>query len=201
MMAAAIGAALAPEDGGKDINLIPKLKELRAAGLKRIKLTRVLAVVAGMALLATGAYTYLNYAAGKARTEEMLVQSEIIKFSVINQTKTELKDRQDQLAGIKGVLESFEAGLISNTELFDSIGKSMPDSIFFVKYSITEAGDINMNGITKDRPGLADFIYSLKQLECVDSVVLSDVNMRAGEDKKPIDYSFTLAIKLRKAGA
>jgi type IV pilus assembly protein PilM len=200
MMAAAIGAALAPEDGGKDINLIPKLKELRAAGLKRIKLTRVLAVVAGMALLATGAYTYLNYAADKARTEEMLVQAQIIKFSVINQTKTELRERQDQLAGIKGVLESFEAGLISNTELFDSIGKSMPDSIFSVKYSITEDGAINMNGITKDRPGLADFVYSLKQLDCVDSVVLSEIDMRAGEDKKPIDYSFTLTIKLRKAG-
>lgn len=201
MMAAAIGAALVPQDGGRDINLIPRLKELRAAGLKRIKLTRVLAVAVGIALLATGAYTYLNYVTDKARTEDMLVQAEIIKYSVINQTKTELKDRQNQLAGIDKVLESFEAGLISNTKLFDSIGKVMPDSVFSVTYSITDDGVINMNGIAKDRPALADFLYSLKQLDRVDSVRLSGIDMRAGEDKKPIDYNFTMTIKLRKAGA
>ncbi|HEX2947246.1 MAG TPA: pilus assembly protein PilM [Clostridia bacterium] len=200
MMAAAIGATFVPQDGSRDINLIPRLKELRAAGLKRIKLTRVLAVIVGIALIATGAYTYLNYVTDKAKTDDMLVQAEIIKYSVINQTKTELKARQDQLAGINKVLENFEAGLISNTELFDSISKAMPDSIFSVTYSIAENGEINMNGITKDRPALADFIYTLKQLDCVDSVVLTGVNMRVGEDKKPIDYGFTLTVKLRKAG-
>jgi type IV pilus assembly protein PilM len=198
MLMSAIGATLTDQDRENDINLIPRLKEMKAANGKTVKLTMLVAVVAAVAVLAVAAYTFLNMQTASFESEESVVQNEIIKYSVINKTVSSLKTSQDKLAKLTTVLEQYNAGILKNTELFDSISAVMPDTVFSINYNFTNENSISINGVSQDRINIVDFIYSLKQVKDISDAVISNISSRVGQDEKPIDYSFTLDIKLKR---
>ncbi len=195
MAMAAIGAALSQKPGQKDINLMPKLKEIREAGLKRIKLTRALAVVLVLGALGIGVYTYLEVMRRFITSETAVIQSDIVQYSVINEVKNKVQTSKDNLASAKAVLESYNANLIINTSIMDVIGKCMPDSIFIDSYSL-DGNAIIMTGITLDRQSLADFIYSLRQSELFDSVIVASIQSRSN-DMVISDYNFSIEIRIK----
>src|SRR5690606_19204818 len=90
-VAAAIGATMTPTVGQRDINLLPKLKEIREATLRRIKLTRVAALFAVVALLSLAVCGFLVIRRYWVTAETMSVQEEIIRYSSINRTKSRLE--------------------------------------------------------------------------------------------------------------
>ncbi len=194
----AVGAAMSEKDGVTDINLIPRLREIKAATGKTVKMTTGVAIVAAIAVLGVAAYTYMNMTASYYEAEEAMYQNEIKKYSSINDTKTKLKARQDKLTNLTAALEQYDNQLVFNTALFNSIGEVMPNAVFSVNYSFMNENSISISGISQDRVSIADFIYSLKQLAGVDSAVISSVSTRNGEDGNPIDYNFALEIKLKR---
>ncbi len=198
MMMSAIGATLSEQEWESDINLIPRLKELKAATGKTVKMTMLVGVAAAIAILAVAAYTFLNLKTAGFESEKTTVQNEIIKYSVINATETKLKTGQERLAALTTALEQYNAGIITNTKLFDSISGVMPDAVFSVNYNFMEGNSINISGISQDRVSIADFIYSLKQVEGISDAVISNISSRIGQDGNPIDYSFALEIKLKR---
>lgn len=200
LAAAAIGATMAPAVGRRDINLLPRLKEIKEATLKRIKLTKVAALIAGIAVLSLAVYGYLVYLQYRVTAETMSTQEEIIRYSAINETKSRLEHVNSLLASAEGVLAKYNAGVISGTDLFDTINRAIPESVFAVTYSLSEDGAISISGISKDRPDLSDFIYNLKQSGKVERAALSSIISRSAEDGNAIDYNFTIEIIPKKAG-
>jgi type IV pilus assembly protein PilM len=200
MAFAAVGCTMEPHDGKKDINLLPRLREIKAAGLRRIKLTRILAVILTVGAVALGAYTFLEFLIESNFNETMATQQEIITYSEIENTKSKLQDTQNRLANVEAALSNYTNQVALNTELLDVISKSMPETIFTVSYNASD-NRITMSGISLDRPDLADFIYTLKESEKIESVTLSGISVRADAEGNPIDYSFSIEIKLAKAGA
>lgn len=200
MAMAAIGTALSKKPGQKDINLMPKLKEIREAGLKRIKLTRALAVVLVLGVIGLGAYTYLRVMKQLISSATAEIQNNIIQYSVINETKNKVKSSKANLASAKAVLDEYNKELVLNTALLDDIGKCMPDSIFIDSYSLSDANTITITGSAMDRQSLTDFVYNLRQSEIFDSVVLASIQSRADKDTVTTDYIFTIEIKIEKAG-
>lgn len=200
MALASIGAALSKKPGQKDINLMPKLKEIREAGLKRIKLTRALAVVLVLGVIGIGAYTYLKIMKQFISSATAEIQNSIVQYSVINETKNKLTSSRANLASAKAVLDEYDNGLVLNTALMDSIGKCMPDSIFIDSYSSNDASTITMTGSAIDRQSLTDFVYNLRQSESFDSVILTTIKARSEKDSVTTDYNFTIDIKIKKAG-
>ena len=197
MFMSAIGAALAEHDSGNYINLIPRLKELKAASGKTVKYTMLVAVVAVLTVLAVGVYIYYLVKADRMEAEEAAIQNEIKVYSTINETKTKLKASQDRLTNLSAALEQYNTGVISNTVLFDHISGVMPDAVFSVNYSFMNVSSINISGISRDRVSIADFIYSLKQVEGINGVTVSSISTRSGVDGNPIDFNFALEIKLK----
>ena len=195
---AAIGAALSPITGSKDINLMPKLKEMREAGLKRIKLTRALAVVLVLTVLGLGAFTYFKLMTSLVTNQTNAIQNDIIRYSVINETKEKLRVSQNHLESAKSILESHDAELVLNTEVFDHIGSCMPGAIFINSYNINNEGDIVINGVALDRKSVSDFVYNLKQSDLLERVAVSNIISRS---ETAIDYDFTIEITLDKAKA
>lgn len=198
MLMSAIGATLSEQDRENDINLIPRLRELKAATGKTVKLTMLVGVVAAIAVLAVATYTYLNLKTAAFESEKSAIQNEIIKYSIINETESKLKASQERFKSLTAALEQYNAGVITNTELFDSISAVMPDAVFSVSYNFMTGSNISINGISQDRVSIADFIYSLKHVEGISDAVISSISSRAGQDEKPIDYSFALEIKLQR---
>jgi type IV pilus assembly protein PilM len=198
MAMAAIGAALSPITGSKDINLMPKLKEMREAGLKRIKLTRALAVVLVLTVLGLGAFTYFKLMTSLVTNQTNAIQNDIIRYSVINETKEKLRVSQNHLESAKSILESHDAELVLNTEVFDHIGSCMPGAIFINSYNINNEGDIVINGVALDRKSVSDFVYNLKQSDLLERVAVSNIISRS---ETAIDYDFTIEITLDKAKA
>jgi type IV pilus assembly protein PilM len=201
MAAAAIGATMLPSVGRRDINLLPKLKELREATLRRIKLTRAVALAIAIAVFSLMAYGYLVYLRYTVAAETMSTQEEIIRYSSINETKNKLEQAKNLLASAEGVLSKYNASVTSGTDLFNTINKAMPDSIFAVTFSLSEDGVIAISGITRERPDLSDFIYNLKESGKIERVALSSIITRSSEDGGAIDYNFTVEIIPKKAGA
>ncbi len=201
MAVSAIGATMTATAGRKDINLLPRLKEIREATLRRIKLTRVVALIIVLGVLSLAVYGYFVYLRYSVSAEVMKTQEEIIRYSAINETKNKLEDASNLLASAEAVLERYNAGVISGTGLLDTVNKAMPDAIFATSFGLTELGDVSLTGISRDRSSLSDFIYNLKQTGQVESVALSGVAGRLAENGSAIDYNFTLEIKLIKAGA
>lgn len=199
MAMAAIGAALSQKPGQKDINLMPKLKEIREAGLKRIKLTRALAVVLVLGALGVGVYTYLEVMKRFIISETAAIQSDIVKYSIINETKNKVRSSKDHLASAKVILEEYNTELIVNTAILDAIGKCMPDSIFINSYKLAE-GSIVITGSSLDTPGLADFVYNLRQSGSFDSVVVKSIASRANSETVTMDYNFTIDLVIKRAG-
>lgn len=201
MAAAAIGATMTPAAGTRDINLMPRLREIREATLRRIKLTRVAALVAGIAFLSLLAYGYLVFMQYRATAETMGTQEEIIRYSTINETKNRLDRINGLLASAESVLEQYNTGVVSGTDLFNTISSAMPESVFAVSYSLSEDGKVNISGVSKDLTDLPDFVYNLKQTGKVEKAVLSTIITRESEDGAVIDYNFTIEIIPMKAGA
>jgi type IV pilus assembly protein PilM len=201
MAAAAIGATMIPAVGRRDINLMPRLKEIREATLRRIKLTRAVALVIAIAVFSLMAYGYLVYLRYTVAAETMSTQEEIIRYSSINETKNKLEQAKNLLASAEGVLSKYNASVTSGTDLFNTINKAMPDSIFAVTFSLSEDGVIAISGITRERPDLSDFIYNLKESGKIERVALSSIITRSSEDGGAIDYNFTVEIIPKKAGA
>lgn len=197
MAMAAIGAALSQKLGKKDINLMPKLKEIREAGLKRIKLTRALAVVLVLGAIGLGAYTYLEVMRRFIASETAAIQSDIVQYSVINETKNKVKSSKDHLASAKAVLESYNAELIINTAILDNIGECMPDTVFVSTYSLNDNSMIILTGAALDRLSLTDFVYNLRQSGFFDSVVVTTIQSRADKDMVTVDYNFSIEIKIK----
>lgn len=201
MAVAAIGATMSPSVGRRDINLMPRLKEIREATLRRIKLTRAVALVIAIAVFSLMAYGYLVYLRYAVAAETMSTQEEIIRYSSINETKNKLEQAKNLLASAEGVLSKYNASVTSGTDLFNTINKAMPDSIFAVTFSLSEDGVIAISGITRERPDLSDFIYNLKESGKIERVALSSIITRSSEDGGAIDYNFTVEIIPKKAGA
>ena len=200
MAMAAIGAALSPKPGKRDINLMPKLKEIREAGLKRIKLTRLIAVILVIAFVGLATYTAFKFL--KAGTDAMItsVKTDIITYSVIDETKNKLSNKQNELASVKASLEQYDQNVVINTEFLDIISQSMPDSVFASNYVINDQGDINITGVAKDRPSLVDFVYTLRQNNKIESAVLTNITARLDNDANIIDHNFSIDIKIKRAG-
>lgn len=201
MAAAAIGATMLPSVGRRDINLLPKLKELREATLRRIKLTRVVALFAVVALLSLAVYGFLVIRRYWVTAETMSVQEEIIRYSSINRTKSRLEQARALLASAENVLEKYDSGVIPGTWVFDLVSAAMPESVFAVSYTQTDDGRVNITGVSKNLTALPDFVYNLKQSGKVEKAVLSAIISRESEDGSVLDYSFTIEITPKKAGA
>ncbi len=200
-VAAAIGATMTPTVGQRDINLLPKLKEIREATLRRIKLTRVAALFAVVALLSLAIYGFLVLRQYGVTADTMSVQEEIIKYSSINETKNRLRQANALLASAESVLEKYNSDVIPGTWIFDLINTAMPESVFAVSYSQTEDGKVNISGVSKNLTDLPDFVYNLKQSGKVEKAVLSAIISREAEDGSVLDYNFTIEIIPMKAGA
>jgi len=200
-VAAAIGATMTPTVGQRDINLLPKLKEIREATLRRIKLTRVAALIAAVALLSLAIYGFLVLRQYGVTADTMSVQEEIIKYSSINETKNRLRQATALLASAESVLEKYNSDDIPGTWIFDLVSTAMPESVFAVSYSQTEDGKVNISGVSKNLTDLPDFVYNLKQSGKVEKAVLSNIVSREAEDGSIIDYNFTIEIIPKKAGA
>lgn len=200
MAMAAIGAALSPKPGKRDINLMPKLKEIREAGLKRVKLTRLLAFILVIAFVGLATYTAFKFL--KAGTDSMItsVKADIITYSVINDTKNKLANKQSELMSVKSKLEEYDKNTIIHTEFIDIISQSMPDSVFALTYTISENGTIGIMGVAKDRPSLVNFVYTLRQNNKIESVILSNIVARLDNDSNIIDHNFAIEINIKKAG-
>lgn len=200
-VAAAIGATMTPTVGQRDINLLPKLKEIREATLRRIKLTRVAALFAVVALLSLAVYGFLVIRRYWVTAETMSVQEEIIRYSSINRTKSRLEQARALLASAENVLEKYDSGVIPGTWVFDLVSAAMPESVFAVSYTQTDDGRVNITGVSKNLTALPDFVYNLKQSGKVEKAVLSAIISRESEDGTILDYSFTIEITPKKAGA
>ena len=200
-VAAAIGATMTPTVGQRDINLLPKLKEIREATLRRIKLTRVAALIAAVALLSLAIYGFLVLRQYGVTADTMSVQEEIIKYSSINETKNRLRQANALLASAESVLEKYNSDVIPGTWIFDLISTTMPESVFAVSYSQSEEGKVSISGVSKTLTALPDFVYNLKQSGKVEKAVLSAIISREAEDGSILDYNFTIEIIPMKAGA
>lgn len=200
MAFSAVGCTLEPHDGKKDINLLPRLKEIKAAGMRRIKLTRILAVILAVGVVALGIYTFLEFMINSINNEAIRTQQEIFTYSSVEQTKAKLDNSKARLANAEATLRNFQNQLTINTELIDIVGRAMPDTIFISTYN-TNDNTLTITGISLDRPGLADFIYRLRENEMIESVTLSGISVRADAEGNAIDYSFSAEITLSKAGA
>ena len=200
-VAAAIGATMTPTVGQRDINLLPKLKEIREATLRRIKLTRVAALFAVVALLSLAVYGFLVIRRYWVTAETMSVQEEIIRYSSISRTKSRLEQARALLASAENVLEKYDSGVIPGTWVFDLVSAAMPESVFAVSYTQTDDGRVNITGVSKNLTALPDFVYNLKQSGKVEKAVLSAIISRESEDGSVLDYSFTIEITPKKAGA
>jgi Tfp pilus assembly protein PilN len=77
----------------------------------------------------------------------------------------------------------------------------MPESVFAVSYTQTDDGRVNITGVSKNLTALPDFVYNLKQSGKVEKAVLSAIISRESEDGSVLDYSFTIEITPKKAGA
>ncbi len=201
MALAAIGAALSQQPGRRDINLMPKLKEIRDAGLKRVKLTKVLAVVLVIGFIGLAAYTALRFLNNATQSVIAATESEIIKYSMINETKDKLASKQNELAAINAKLDEYSSRILVNTEIFDLISKSMPETIFMNSYTVENAELIRTTGITKDKQSLVDFIYTLRQSDLIESAIITDITARMDITGTIVDYNFSAQVKIKKAGA
>lgn len=201
MAAAAIGATMASPVGRKDINLLPKLKEIREATLRRVKLTRVAALIVALGVLSFVAYGYLEYLRYRVAADVMSAQQEIIQYSSINDTKNKLAYYNSLLASAEGVLNNYNASVISGTGLFDTINKAMPETIFAVTYALSDEGKINISGVSRQRTDISDFIYNLKQSDMIEKAVLASIISRSSDNSGPIDYNFVVEVTIKKAGA
>jgi len=199
-VAAAIGATMTPTVGQRDINLLPRFKEIREATLRRIKLTRVAVLLVAVALLSLAIYGFLVLRQYGVKADAMSVQEEIIKYSSINRTKSRLEQAKALLASAERVQEKYNADDIPGTWIFDLINTAMPESVFAVSYSQSDEGRVFITGVSKNLTALPDFVYNLNQSGKVEKAVLSSIISREAEDGTILDYNFTIEIIPGKAG-
>jgi len=201
MAMAAIGAALSQQPGKKDINLMPKLKEMIEAGMKRIRMTRIAAILLIVALAGIAAFTALQLIKLGLDSEITEIKADIITYSVVNEIKDELASKQSMMNNINSKLAEYDQNTVKNTEILDIISKSMPDDVFIKSYSISEEGLVSISGVSKDRLKLVDFLYTLRQNAKIESAVISNITARQDNEGDVIDYTFGMNIGIKKAGA
>jgi len=194
---AAIGAILVEKDLTQQINLTPGLKilEKTRSQTNRSALLGILATIIAVASIGAYLYSYINVQSQNEKTQQL--DLDMAKYSPVNTIKQEINLSQQSVDKMKAIVEKAEADSLINTALLTSIGKAMPEGVFISSYSTENGKTLNMAGTSIDRPGIADFLYKLKEITEIDLASLKSVGTRVGPDGLPTDYNFNISVQMK----
>ena len=180
-----------------DINLLPHAKN---QGEKRESLGRlsVAAIAfASIILLAGGVYGILHYLESNVLKEQQELDGKVKVYTTINETKKNIRQREDKVKRMSGVMEAATKDSVLNTRLLERISAISPENVFLMNYSVAKAGDINLSGRSKDRESIAHYLYTLRETGLFSEVSVKSITTNASEGGKSADYSFTASLKLK----
>ena len=123
----------------------------------------------------------------KTKIEAEKVQNEIDK---LNKKKHEVDEAKSQIENLRRIDESIVSNDNINEFLLQTITSRVSENIFFNSISLN-MDSIQIEGIANDRQSVAQFQYSLSNVEGFKKVFISNISL----DGKY--YRFTLAINLK----
>ncbi|MDP4093532.1 MAG: PilN domain-containing protein [Bacillota bacterium] len=185
-----------------DINLLQKKKKQSKYSFITDRVKILLACMVGAAFILAASTGIVMLLDSNYKKDNDQLNKHIATMSSINKVKQDLSQKQAKSARMTAFAKAVSAYTQANTQLFDSISKTMPDNIFFLNYSLSADGDINISGKSKDRESVAYFLYNLNQTGAFSDASIKSITSNSssnnGKAAEITDYSFTITLKIKK---
>lgn len=187
----------------KDINLyFVNKKERKKKGFFSEKII-ILAGLLGMVVLG-GAYYFLNQEIEAKNSEVSAIQTQINGFSQVRKVKESISTYEKKIKTMSNVIQSITSKSVINTVLFQKMSKLMPEDIFLENYSVSNAGELKIQGKSKNNDSIAYFLQKLDESKMFSEVKIQSIKKHKKDNGKNEEenqnqeegYLFVISIKV-----
>lgn len=175
----------------------------KAVNITSANLLYLIIGVIVVTILTAGGFASLHFMTSRAATEEAELNIKISSLNSVVKIKDSIKNYEEKIKSMQSILASVSANTVINSEMFNKFSAGMPEEMYLLNYSISNIGDINFNGKTKNVESTAYFINKLnevkiKQKNMFDDITIKSLNRTLKEDKRTEEYDFSIIAKLKK---
>ena len=193
----ACGAALAYFDMSyRTLNLIPSKNAYKKQGISRTAVAAVLALIVFIGCMTSYAVAFLKN--DRLLSEETVLLQNISKYSEVKKIKDELNKTTEWVQNAEKAASINESMSIPAHTLIEVLASCMPEKVFAVTFSASQDGNILINGRTKDSVSIAVFLRNVKDCGVFKDAEVSNISAQTSESGIPVDYSFTITIKIAR---
>lgn len=146
------------------INLLPWREEQRAKKAKQSVGFMIAGALLGV-LAAGGYYGYLEYKNSDFQKATSYVQAKIKELEPKKKELDLLKQKNTTLNNQIDAIEALQANRASVTHMIEELSKAMPEEVFLNQFSLSNGGDVSIEGVAKNDSEIAKLMTNLRKSE------------------------------------
>lgn len=182
----------------KDINFIYK-KKVKDNQLK-VKRLIIFMLIFSIAIISS--FYCLTIKVKQIKGECVSIKGNLNKFDEVILIKKSIDGYNQKVNYMTKVLDSVSETSIINTKILREVSSVMPSAVYLSNYAVSDRGEINLMGQSKDNDSIAYYVHELKNISMFSEVSLRSVTKIEDnnyDEKKSISqYHFNVFVKIKK---
>lgn len=148
-------------------------------------------------LILGGTYFSLSIFTKQSNGKLCNVNDEMHQYSPVTEVKRNIADYDKELDNMSQVMNAISSKSFINTRLIQEISSVMPNDVFLSNYSVSQAGQISLEGNSKTNESIAYFASKMKNLGTFESVEVKSINNNKTQESEIPDYAFVIDVKIK----
>ena len=120
----------------------------------------------------------------------------IAENAIVYEIENNIKDYNVQMNKTVELISRLQKVNVKNSEVFEHLAKGMPDSLFLATYAFGDDRKVLITGEAPTKESVANYTWSLKQLQTFKDVLLNSVTRQVKGDNtgEVFKYDFTVEL-------
>ncbi len=180
-----------------DINFLSKgsanSADLAARGKKT---STVVLVIILLVLIAVGGKLILMQQNNSIQRNIDEKEAYIKANEVIYKVENDIKDYNVQFNKTKDIISRLQKVTVKNSEVFEQLGKGIPNKVYMATYVFTDDRKVAVTGMSPTKEEVAQYTWSLKQLNVFKDVLLNSVKREVNGDNTGECFKYDFTVEL-----
>ena len=116
--------------------------------------------------------------------------------SIVFELENNINDYNVQLNKTKDLLSRLAKANTKNSEVFETLGKGIPNALYMASYQFTEDKKILVSGYSPSKEDVAHFTWSLQELKIFKNVYLDSVTRETKADNSGERFKYQFTVEL-----
>lgn len=115
---------------------------------------------------------------------------------IIYKVENDIKDYNVQFNKTKDIISRLQKVSVKNSEVFEQLGKGIPNKVYMATYVFTDDRKVAVTGMSPTKEEVAQYTWSLKQLNVFKDVLLNSVKREVNGDNTGESYKYDFTVEL-----